>query len=69
MYNLFVMRVKFEDLTMELLDKLATTEEIFILQDDEKEYSAIFNEGLGVFKLFEVGDTEYKWIEISTEEL
>ncbi len=63
------MRVKFEDLTMELLNKLATTEEIFILQDDEKEYSAIFNEGLGVFKLFEVGDTEYKWIEISTEEL
>lgn len=63
------MRVKFEDLTKEMLDKLATTEEIFILQDDEKEYSAIFNEGLGVFKLFEVGDTEYKWLEISIEEL
>ena len=63
------MRVKFEDLTLELLDELATTEEIFILQDDEKEYSAIFNEGLGVFKLFEVGDTEYKWLEISIEEL
>lgn len=63
------MRVKFEDLTKELLDELATTEEIFILQDDEKEYSAIFNEGLGVFKLFEVGDTEYKWLEISIEEL
>lgn len=62
-------RVKFEDLTKELLHELSSTEEIFILQDNEKEYSAIFNEGLGVFKLFEVGDTEYKWIEISTEEL
>jgi hypothetical protein len=62
-------KVKFEDLTLELLHKLATTEEIFILQDNEKEYSAIFNEGLGVFKLFEVGDTEYKWLEISIEEL
>jgi hypothetical protein len=30
---------------------------------------AIFNEGLGVFKLFEVGDTEYKWLENSIEEL
>ena len=63
------MRVKFEDLTKEMLDELSTTEEIFILQDDEKEYRAIFNEGLGVFKLFEVGDTEYKWLEISIEEL
>lgn len=62
-------RIKFEDLTEKLLHELATTEEIFILQDDEKEYSAIFNEGLGVFKLFEVGDTEYKWLEISIEEL
>jgi hypothetical protein len=63
------MRVKFEDLTLELLHELSSTEEIFILQDNEKEYSAIFNEGLGVFKLFEVGDTEYKWLEISIEEL
>ena len=62
-------RIKFEDLTEKLLHELATTEEIFILQDNEKEYSAIFNEGLGVFKLFEVGDTEYKWLEISIEEL
>ena len=62
-------RVKFEDLTKELLHELSSTEEIFILQDTEKEYGAIFNEGLGVFKLFEVGDTEYKWIEISTDEL
>ena len=62
-------RIKFEDLTKELLHELSSTEEIFILLDDEKEYSAIFNEGLGVFKLFGVDDTEYKWIEISTEEL
>ena len=63
------MRVKFEDLTKELLHELSTTEEIFILLDNEKEYSVIFNEGLGVFKLFEVDDTEYKWLEISIEEL
>lgn len=58
----------FEDLTPEFLSERASKEDIFEVEGTR--FSAIYNEGLNVYKLFYVdnevdfSDEDYEWIEI-----
>lgn len=60
--------MKFEDLTEEFLHERATKEDIFEVNGTR--FSAIYNEGLNVFKLFYVDNRvdprseDYEWIEV-----
>jgi hypothetical protein len=58
----------FEDLTEEFLHERATKEDVFEVNGTR--FSAIYNEGLNVFKLFYVDKNvdprseDYEWIEV-----
>lgn len=62
----------FEDLTPEFLHERAAKEDIFEVKGTR--FSAIYNEGLNVFKLFYVDSSvdpyseDYEWVEISFDE-
>lgn len=64
--------MKFEDLTPEFLCERATKEDIFEVEGTR--FSAIYNEGLNVYKLFYVdsevdpSSEDYEWIEVSFDE-
>ena len=68
-YNIFM---TFEDLTEEFLHERATKEDIFEVEGTR--FSAIYNEGLNVYKLFYVDSNvdpyseDYEWIEVSFDE-
>lgn len=52
----------FDDLTPEFLSERATKEDIF--EVDGTRFSAIYNEGLNVFKLFYVDRNDDEWVEV-----
>ena len=62
----------FDELTPEYLHERATKEDIFEVEGTR--FSAIYNEGLNVYKLFYVDrnvdprDEDYEWIEVSFNE-
>lgn len=62
----------FEELTPEYLHERATKEDIFEVEGTR--FSAIYNEGLNVFKLFYVDSNidpsseDYEWVEIYFDE-
>lgn len=64
--------MKFEELTEEFLHERATKEDIFEVEGTC--FSAIYNEGLNVFKLFYVDNRvdpcseDYEWVEVSFDE-
>lgn len=64
--------MKFEELTEEFLHERATKEDIFEVEGTR--FSAIYNEGLNVFKLFyvdrnvDVSSEDYEWVEVSFDE-
>lgn len=64
--------MKFEDLTPEFLHERATKEDIFEVEGTR--FSAIYNEGLNVFKLFYVdseidpSSEDYEWVEVTFDE-
>ena len=61
--------MKFEELTEEFLHERATKEDIFEVNGTR--FSAIYNEGLNVYKLFYVDSNvdpyseDYEWVEVS----
>ena len=62
----------FEELTEEYLHERATKEDIFEVEGTR--FSAIYNEGLNVYKLFYVdskvdpSSEDYEWVEVSFNE-
>jgi hypothetical protein len=52
----------FEELTEEFLHERATKEDIFEVEGTR--FSAIYNEGLNVFKLFYVDKNVDEWVEV-----
>lgn len=62
----------FDDLTPEYLHERATKEDIFEVEGTR--FSAIYNEGLNVYKLFYVdskvdpSSEDYEWVEVSFDE-